>query len=326
MSENTEKTKSSMVLTSRNALITAVIATVIALAFNPISGYIGYQISKKLRQPRIKIDFINVNFGYKSITLDQDIVSDIRAHKTVFDNVAERDLFKSFSLQRPSEWMKLLVETRGEVQISRDGHISFDFIESAMEYEADILSEFDTNIQLIQDNLEILSAQQIFDSTVLKKVAGFKMDPVEEAGKDGPKAAYDIVESWLEKATEERDAFERVLSAFKAILEKGRERSGEISFEVGLLNEGDSDGVVYPDGELHVGDKILKVESENRQYGVIRGHSFSKYVFQIKEEEVPQKNLDYLKALVTKYTAEDFRFVINTTSGTESVRKKLPVN
>lgn len=324
MSENSEKSENSVVLTSRNALITAVIATVIALAFNPISGYIGFQISKKLRQPRIKIDFINVNFGYKKITLEQDIVSDIRAHKNVFDKVAVLVLIKSF--ERPSEFMKVLTQTRGEVQISRDGHISFDFIKSALEYEADILSEYDTKIQLIQDNLEILSAQQIFDSAILKKVPDFKTDPVEEAGKDGPKAAYDIVQSWLEKANEEKDAFERVLSSFKAILEKGRERSGEISFEVGLLNEGDSDGVVYPDGELHIGDRILKLESENREYGVIRGHSFSKYVFKIKEEEVPQKNLDYLNALVSKYTLEDFRFIINTTTGTESIRKKLPVN
>lgn len=99
MSENSEKSENSVVLTSRNALITAVIATVIALAFNPISGYIGYQISKKLRKPIIKIDFINANFGYKKITLEQDIASEIRDHKNVFDEVLKRDFIKSF--ERP---------------------------------------------------------------------------------------------------------------------------------------------------------------------------------------------------------------------------------
>jgi hypothetical protein len=317
-------TNSSVVLTSRNALITAVIATVIALAFNPISGYIGYQISKKLRQPRIKIEFVNVNFGYKKISLEQDIVSDIRAYKNVFDKITWRDLIKSF--ERPSEFMKFIMEIQADVRISGDGHISFDFIESAVKYEDDILSEYDTKIQIIEDNLKILSAQQVFDSALLKKVPDFAIDPVEEAGKRGPKPAYDIVQSWLKKANEERDAFERVLSSFKTILETGRKRSGKISFEVGLLNEGDSDGVVYPDGQLHIGDRILKVESENRQYGVIRGHSFSKYVFQIKEEEVAQKDLDYLNALVSNYTPEEFSFAINTTNGTESIRNKLPVN
>jgi hypothetical protein len=251
-------------------------------------------------------------------------VSDIRAYKNVFDKITWRDLIKSF--ERPSEFMKFIMEIQADVRISGDGHISFDFIESAVKYEDDILSEYDTKIQIIEDNLKILSAQQVFDSALLKKVPDFAIDPVEEAGKRGPKPAYDIVQSWLKKANEERDAFERVLSSFKTILETGRKRSGKISFEVGLLNEGDSDGVVYPDGQLHIGDRILKVESENRQYGVIRGHSFSKYVFQIKEEEVAQKDLDYLNALVSNYTPEEFSFAINTTNGTESIRNKLPVN
>lgn len=222
--------------------------------------------------------------------------------------------------------MKILIKMQEEAPIVRDGNISFDFIESAVEYEADILYEYDTKIQFIQDNLEILSNEQVFDSALLKEVPGFKIDAVEKAGKDGPKAPYEIMQNWLEKANEERHTFERVLSSFRTILGKGRERNGEISFEVGLLNEGDSDGVVYPDGELHIGGRIIKVETEKRIYGVIRSHSFSKYVFQIKKEEVAQKDLDYLNALVSKYMAEDYRFIINTTTGTESVRKELPVN
>jgi len=326
MSENIEMTKNSVVLTSRNALITAVIVTVIALASMPISGFIGYTISKALSKPRIKIEFINANIGYKKVTLEKDIVSDIRNHKNVFYKVKERDLIKTFE-QNPQDIMKTIIGMQDNIQISGDGQISFEFIESVVEYKADILSEYDTKIQLIQDNLKILSTQQVFDSALLKKVTDFKIDPVEEAGKGGPKAAYDIVQSWLEKANEERDAFERVLSSFNALLQKGRERSGEISFEVGLLNEGDSDGVVYPDGELHIGGKILKVESKNRQYGVIKGHSFSKYVFQIKKEEVPQTNLNYLNALVSNCTAEDYTFIINaTTTRIESIRKKLPIN
>jgi len=318
--------RDSAFLTSRNALI----ATVIALALNPISGIIGYRLSKSLSKPRITIEFVNPVIKHKDIILEQDILSDIRVHKNAFDKITGYYLLETWEKsQNPDLAHNFLKEMLGvgvSASVLRDGQISFDFIESAMRHKSLILSEYDTKTQLIKDNLETLSSQQVFDSSVLKKVPDFKIEPVEEAGKIGPKAASAVVEKWLEKANQEKIVLERIFSSWSTLLQTGEERSGEISFEVGLLNSGDTDGVIYPEGDLYIGERRLKTIIQNNNYGVIKPHSFSKYLYLIKKDEVPKNDVDYLSGLVSKSIPESYKLVVKTTNGNQSVTNKLPVN
>lgn len=280
--------RDSAFLTTRNAFI----GTVIALAFNPISVIIGYLVSKALSKPRINIEFVNPIIGQKQIILEPDIVSDIRVHKDAFDKITHYHLIETWrKSQNPDFAQNFIKEIAGlgvGASVLRDGEISFELIESAMRHKSLILSEYDTKIQLIKDNLETLSHQEVFDSAVLKTVPDFKIEALEEAGKIGPKAAYAVVEKWLEKANHEKMLLERIFSSFSASLQTGKERTGEISFEVGLLNKGDTDGVIYPEGELYIGGRRLKTITQNNNYGVIRPHSFSKYLYLIKKDEVPK--------------------------------------
>lgn len=317
---------SSAFLTTRNALI----ATVIALAFNPISVIIGYLVSKALSKPIINIEFVNPIIGHKDIMLEQDIVSDIRVHKDAFDKITHYYLIETWGKSKnPDFAQNFLKEIAGlgvVASVLRDGKISFDLIESAMRNKSLILSEYDTKIQLIKDNLEKLSHQQVFDSSVLKTVPDFKIEILDEAGKIGPKAAYDVVEKWLEKANQEKMALERIFSSLSALLQTGKERSGEISFEVGLLNSGDTDGVIYPEGDLYIGERRLKTIIENNNYVVIKPHSFSKYLYLIKKDEVAKNDVDYLSVLVSKFIPESYKLVVKTPNGTQSFKNKLPVN
>jgi len=314
---NSKRGHNSVVLTTRNALI----VTVIALAFNPIYVIIGYHVSKGLRRPRINIEFANAVIEYKKIRLPTDMLSDLRRHQDIVDKLLQRWLVLS-AAQDVRNVMKY-----GAIASSvKDGEITFDFAEEALEFEGEIISEYDVKIEIIKENIEILSAQEVFDSAVLIKVPGFKMDPIEEVGRRSPKAAYDVFERWLKNVTDEKDVLKRAFSSLRTLLENGKERSGGISFEVGLLNGGDTDGVLYPEGELSIGGRKLKLIIEEGKYGVIKPHSFMKYVFKVKEQDVAKKDLDYLNGLVINSIPEPYVVITKTSSGTISNQSRLPVN
>jgi hypothetical protein len=291
---------------------------------------IGYLVSKALSKPRINIEFVNPIIGYKDIMLEQDLVSDIRVNKDAFDKITRYYIIekwgKSQNLELVQDFIKEIIGVGVVASVLRDGKISFDLIESAVRNKSLILSEYDTKIQLIKDNLEILSHQQVFDSSVLKTVPDFKTEPLDEAGKSGPKAAYAVVEKWRERANQEKMVLEKIFSSFSDLLKTGKERSGEISFEVGLLNSGDTDGVIYPEGELYIGEKKLKTIIETNNYVVIKPHSFSKCLYLIKKDEVAKNDADYLNGLISKFIPESYKLVVKTPNGNQSVKNKLPIN
>ena len=313
-------------LTARNALI----VTVIALAFNPISGIIGYFVSKSLSKPRINIEFVNSVIGYKDIILEKDMVSDIRVHKDAFDKITRYYLIETWEKSKnqyiAQDFFKELIGVGVIATVLRDGEISFDVIESSMRNKSLILSEYDDKIQIIKDNIEILSNQKVFDGSVLKTVPDFKIEPLEDAGKISIKDAYAIVQKWLEKTNQEKMILEKIFASFDTLLKTGKERNGEISFEVGLLNGGDTDGVVYPEGELYIGDRKLKTIIENKSYVVIKPHSFFKCLYLIKKDEVTKNDADYLNGLITKFIPENYELVVKTPNGNKSFKSKLPVN
>ncbi|MBN2129839.1 MAG: hypothetical protein JW741_10100 [Sedimentisphaerales bacterium] len=309
-------------LTARNTVIGALITTVVALAFNPISLVVGYRLSKALSKPKIRIEFVKPIVGYKNVVLEEDIVTDIASNREAFDKIKARWFMSStgpdFSMIRMLlKWDQMLKNTE----------LSYDFLEIAVAHESDLLSEYGAKIKVMQDNLEALSLQDVFDVSVLRKVSGFDLQRVEEAGKSGdPNAALVVIEKWKAGLTQERDALARIFTSFRELLQAEKERSGEISFEVGLLNLGDTDGVVYPEGEMNTGGRSFQIADERDRYVVIEPHSFSKCVFKIKKEEVAGKDLDYLRSLITKFIPEPYYLAIKTTNGDRSIRGVLPVN
>jgi hypothetical protein len=309
--------KESAYLTVRNALI----VTVIALAFNPISLIVGYYLSKSLSKPKIKIEFVHATVEYNTIVLNKDLVTNIISYKDAFNKIKAYHFFGQTT--QPSDFFNSIIEL---TSFLKDNQISIEFIKTAIDYKTTLFSEYDSKIQLIQDNLNALSEQIVFDRSVLKKIPDFNMQSVEDAGVNGPKDASNILQQWLKTLTKEKMDLEKILVELENSLESGKERSGEVSFNVGLLNNGDTDGVVYPEAELLIGGRNLKLIRDPDLYGVIDPHSFAKYVLRIKQEDVPKKDLDYLNSLIKNSIPEDYRLVIKTPNKELSINNQLPVN
>jgi len=211
-------------------------------------------------------------------------------------------------------------------QLFKSTEVSYDFLEVAVRHEPDVLSEYDARIKIVQDNLEAISRQTVFDASVLRTVSGFDLRLAEEAGKSGgPNGASALLERWMAGLNRERSALTKIFARFRELIEAGRERNGEVSFEVGLLNLGDTEGVVYPEGEFSTCGRDFRVTEESDRYVVVKARSFSKCVFKIKKEEAAGKDLAYLSALVIKCMPEAYRLTIKMPNETRSVREVLPV-
>ena len=311
--------KESAILIGRNA----VIATVIALAFNPISMVIGYCVSQALSKPKIRVEFVTPVLEYEEVTLPWELVGELGKYEAVCRKLKQYYFFDG--MKDVTNFAKL-VGSMGTMMEGANPKVPYDFLEAATEYRAQMFSEWDVKIHVMRENLELLSDQEVFDDTLLRAADGVDMKPVKKAGgSGGPKGAHAEIEKIVARLTDEREGMEGIFAAIETLLDSEKQRSGEVTFEVGLLNEGDTDGVIYPEGELRVGEATYKTQTNPDTYAVIKPHSFKKMVFVIKKEEIPQKNLEHLSGLIRNHIPETYTLNVRTPRGDRSRREKLPV-
>ena len=80
-----------------------------------------------------------------------------------------------------------------------------------------------------------------------------------------------------------------------------------ISFRIGVLNSGDSDGVVSPEAELQfAGNSIFLHSGANRRYTVIKSHSFREIQLIVNEGGSKKDSVEKWQGLVMKHQQEEF--------------------
>ena len=325
-----EKTdKESIFLTGRKALI----ATLIVVALNPVSICVGYYLSKHLSKPDIDIAYITPKIRYKKVALESDLLGMIQSNRSAFEQIKKeilstecKDMFDEESGMDIGKFMGLVLKS-GIVSDLEEGKLAYDFIEKAIQTRNRILSEYKVKIDLLTENMSIVNSQTVFDSVVLKEIPDFEMEPVEKAGKNGPQVAHKVLERRLLLFSKEKKVLKVIFDEFEKIIKQiKKERNGKIYFCIGFLNNGDTDGVIYPKGELIINGRTMNIIHTRNDYEVIEPHSFKKSYFEINKEETPQVSLDYLEGLLMKNIPEKYKVILKTSGGLTSIDGRLPVN
>ncbi len=83
-------------------------------------------------------------------------------------------------------------------------------------------------------------------------------------------------------------ALQRLKTAYEAMIKAPGTVTSELHFKIGVLNSGDSDGVVFDSGTVDFNGTVLPLTSDD--YKVIKAHSFDSIDFQMFYGEVnPEK-------------------------------------
>lgn len=321
----------SIFFTGRNALI----VTLIAIALNPLSIFIGYYLSKQLSKPDINIKHVTHQIEYKKVDLRPELIETIKYNKYAFDQI-KKHIFLNEYREIADENINMDIKKlfillmKSPVMLTTnivEGKLSYDFIIKAIRSKDAIFSDYKIKIDLIKENMKLVDSQLVFDSAVLKNVPDLEMGPVQEAGKRGPKYAHKLLEERLVKFLGEKDGLEIIIGEFENIVKQTKkERSGKINFEIGFLNEGDTDGVIFPQGEIIIDEKLIKIHQTQDSYNVIKPHSFEKNSFEINIDETPQAVLNNFKGLVLNNIPEEYEIVIKTSGGFAHSKERLPVD
>lgn len=311
----------SIFMTGRNALV----ATLVAIALNPLAIFFGYYLSKELGKPRVFIEFVKPNIEYKKIKIEKNIIDIIRYNKDLFNKIIGLQYLDEIQRMMsgdteidPGKWMALLLTDISE------GFVSHDFVTSTLSRKQTINNDYDVKIFLTNKNIEALKVQKNFDSSVINEVPGFENEPIVKAGAISIEEALNLMKARLQKIISEKAGFEIITTEFEKISSnQNKERNGDIAFEIGFLNSGDTDGVVYPDGNMLING--YRVEIRQQAYMVVKPHSFSKYIFMINKEKTSNDALELLKNILQKGLPEEYTIEI-VTSGKKAIKTaKLPV-
>ncbi len=283
--EETPAKPTSVTATGRTALIT----TVIAIALNPISLVAGYFINHLLQAPKLTIENVIPSYTVFPKKLGPEGVkaleSSPRMSSAIRNIVAQRVPVGS---QQPvctlwldgQDW-----DDSCEDQV-RD---SIGGLRQTLILEKQSLTN---NIQIIEHwqppaklVLEPLNTPDSNVMRLMQSIQGRQFDREQ---------ALAQFKYYLNQDTIGLSALERLKKAFEYMLKAPDSVTEDLAFDIGVLNSGDSDGVIFDSGNVSFGTTKLSLHSEN--YNVVKAHSFESVHFRMFYGQVgpDQKKIQHL--------------------------------
>ena len=124
-------------------------------------------------------------------------------------------------------------------------------------------------------------------------------------------------------------ATQRLLAEFRRIEQQKEQRTGDVTVAVGILNSGDSDGVVFPSATLHFTDSNIALEpAESKdtesKYAIVKAHSFREALFSVDKTKSTTGALEKWTALVKNGNQAKFTINMDSSNGLLVASGHLP--
>jgi hypothetical protein len=303
-------------VTGRTALIT----TLIAIALNPLSLVAGYFISQLLQAPNLAVTALQMEYEIEPLKLDPETQATIDADPN-FDNAVIQDLRMAGKVNCDA-W-----HVAGTVKAACAENV-LDIVHNMVRVHRFELGNIEENINRITNYTP---------STILVAVP-FPIDTARmfDELRHGNKAS---LTDFLGAQAEWKRRIS-VLNAAETALQKARQtekrRSGQVTIRVGVLNSGDSDAVIEPDGELTFDDRKVALRrakmrtdvsgrplSEDfvtdRVFTPVKARNFSEVAYTVNNAGSTKADIDQFEEAVRTKRASQFTVVIRTSSGQRKV-------
>ena len=125
--------------------------------------------------------------------------------------------------------------------------------------------------KIVEHNIEALKAWNGATEFILKPILLLHVSKnIHVAARENKKTAVDILKSYNFFLRERKKQIGDLRAAFQKLQTSGEgDRTGRITLRVGVLNSGDSDGVVFPDANLRFADTSIALHrgKDRKIYG-----------------------------------------------------------
>lgn len=280
--------------TSRRAVIT----TLIAITLNPISITFGYFLGQRLQSPRLRIEYIAVELETSPFVVDESALRPIRQNIVLIRYLNSKLPFDC------EDWVS-------------DGFITETCIEPSSKAVGEIIDQEGFSVAMIDENVRALERWDGTSELLLQPVMLPHVDEsLQVIARRSKETAIEILKSYLLSSKARMDEIKQLQAALQKLADIGpMDRTGKVSFRVGVLNSGDSDGVVFPRATLEfAGTEVALHKGEDRTYTVIRSHSFRELNLVINEGESKKDSLEKWVGLVMNHQQESFDVVLGGSS------------
>ena len=287
---------------------TAIVTTLIAIALNPISVFVGYYLGQSLQAPRLKVEYVVVDVETSPFVIDGSTLAPVQKNMTI------RQLLDQKLYGPCDDWLS-------------DGQLPANCVHKAIQAIEDVVDQISYEAELVSSNVKSLEEWNGSGELLLQPIflPHVQEDLTIIARRNRP-AAIDVSKGYLNAVQTRARELEKLRTVMRTLFDSGSpERTGESSFRVGILNSGDSDGVVFPDGDLEFTDANIALHrGENKEYSVIGGHSFKELEFFVNDGASKKDSLTMWYRLVTNGQLEDFTISLKASSEVLQVVGRLP--
>jgi hypothetical protein len=276
----------------------AFITTLIAIILNPFSVGLGYYLNHLLQKPQLQIELVNQTFYTEAAgSIPDDLVTAIVTNRTL--NTRLRSNLQSLV---PNDSTKPLAAITRWLDGSPLDKSDYSAVRPTM---AGFLSFVDSERDAININLARINSGKVESEGIhpMQIVPAFVMSLA-------PEKMVPLLKGQLQ----ELDEITKILHPFLTSLDeaiKTETNSGEISFTIGVLNAGDSDGFVKNRAHLTFGNnKSLWLATDS--YSVIKAHSYEEIKFTVGGSDSTDSVLKEWEAAVVTKKPLQFDIRLNT--------------
>lgn len=265
----TAKDTKSLYRLGKGALITAVIS----LALHPFSVWVGYLIGKALKAPRPTIEYLMPVFDVNPGRVNNSVLNRLRTNSEL--NGVLRANLERLTAGKSSTcdgWI-----TSGEWDSACQDDVS--------RAVAGMQTYLDTESDTLKRDIDKLAAFRASSPPLLELSPNPELQEIATLLQVGRLDS----QSALSRLRQLQSSTQRSLKDLAALTDEVQrlsnaegERTGDMSLKVGILNSGDSDGVVYAGGEMRMDSRTFPLQIEDRKYVVVKSHSFEEVEFRVE--------------------------------------------
>jgi hypothetical protein len=305
MMEDSKKPESVAVM-SRNALI----GTIVAIALNPISLILGYVISHWLQAPKLGIQFAVPNYFEGDKLLGPEGIQILQSSPrmaTVFRRAVEQS-----AAERPqcTSWMDHKPWDSNCEDVVRN---AFSGLKNSLNLDTGAIAK---NIQRI--HAWKLPARLVLEPVNTPDESLMRLMQVVQGGRFDQEQALRQFEFYLTDEKEGLKDLERLESAFDKMINQEVPNQEQLQFNVGILNTGESDGVVFDTGKVKIGETELVMVSD---YTAVKAHSFEAVKFTVL---IPEKEQQIREIVKNQNVEQPFSLWVNVGTKHISASGVLP--
>jgi hypothetical protein len=303
----------------------AFITTIVSISLTPLAAMVGYYSSKALAAPKLSVQYADAIPETAPLTIDKSLGQVVRH---IIESSEQPSAFPAASPYFEP----------GCVQQLGSGSVALDCAKQFRAGIPQLLDSMDYYKSVLVQDRQAIEAWDGRSELSLTPLYLPEFQSLEEAAASNKPATINVLHNNEKLITDERVSAVSLMATLSDFIGAPEKRTGKVSFKVGVLNSGDSDGVIFPSAKLsaHNFDVSLRNTSPfvaapwsgnfnpNGSFNVIRAHSFLEVNFIVDETKTLPSAQDSWRAAVKNGTQDDYTIELKT-SGSPIVGKgQLP--